>query len=84
MSGSHILDRQNPIFSVRHSSTEKFFFKELDLFQIQLGQIFPKSQLKVSTCVKLWKKRNYVMTGPKCQVHYIQKILAIFFAYVCK
>ena len=43
-SGSHILDPQNPIFSFRHNFTKKYIYQKYDLFLIQLGQIFRKSQ----------------------------------------
>ena len=35
------------------TSPKNTFFQKFDLFLKQLGQIFPKSQQKVSICVKM-------------------------------
>ena len=59
MSGSHILDPQIQLFLSVITSPKSTFFLKYDLFLIQLGQIFPKSEQKVGTCVKMRKKKVF-------------------------
>ena len=73
MSGSHILDPQNPFFSFRHNFTKKYFFSKVRLTSIpdSARSDLSKEPIKSEYLCKNAKKiRNSVTTGPKCQVHY--------------
>ena len=69
MSGSHILDRHNPIFSFRHNFTN--FFSRVRLVSDSARSDISKEPIKSEYLFKNAKTiRNSVMTGPKYQVHY--------------
>ena len=53
LSGKDILGPEGPYISFPQNFTKKYFFQKFDLFLIQLGEIFPKRQLKVEVCVKV-------------------------------
>ena len=50
---------------------QKYFFSKVRLIPDSTRSDLSKEPIKVSTCVKMRKKRNYVTIGPKRQVHYI-------------
>ena len=79
MSGSHILDPQNPIFSFRHNFTKKYFFSKSRLIPDSARSDFSKEPIKSEyLCINAKRIRNSVTTGPKCQVHYIHLIETIY------
>ena len=79
MSGSHILDPQNPFFSFRHNFTKNAFFSKVRLITDSTWSDLSKEPIKSEYLCKNAKIiRNSVTTGPKCQVHYIHLIETIY------
>ena len=53
MSGSYILDRQNPIISFRHNFTKKYFFSKVRLVSDSSRSDLFKEPTRVSICVNM-------------------------------
>ena len=70
MSGSHILDPQNPIFSFCHNFTKKYLFSKVRLNPDSARSDLSKEPIKSEYLCKNAKKKFSVKTGPKRQVSY--------------
>ena len=71
MSGSHILDRQNPITYFHHNLTKKYFFSKVRLVSDSDRSDIFKELIRIGyLCKNALELIISVTTVPKCQVHY--------------
>ena len=82
MSGSHILDRQNPIIFFRHNFTKKYIFPKVPLVSDSTRSDISKELIKIYyLCKNALELSRYVTTGTKCQVQYSMIIIHNVYVY---